>query len=116
VWVRHDAIARGRSASGGQVNNVSGFGLSEAPRIIGGGARERGRRRTRQDQISLKPQDRSGLETAREITDHWIRTERRKLVSSAGPFFERASSLERTIQPFDLMSRRHPLSSKEPPE
>jgi hypothetical protein len=25
--------------------------------------------------------------------------------------FERANSIEMTIQPFDLMSRRHPLSS-----
>ena len=77
---------------------------------------ERGRRRTRQDQISPGPQDHSGFETAGEIADHEIRTERRKLVSSAGPVFERANSLERTIQPFDLMSRRHPLSSMEPPE
>lgn len=37
-----------------------------------------------------------------------IRTERRKLFSSAGPVFE---LFERSIQPFDLMSRRHPLSS-----
>ena len=63
---------------------------------------ERGRRRTRQDQISL------GLEIAGEIADLRIRTERRKLISSAGPVFE---LFERSIQPFDLMSRRHPLSS-----
>ena len=44
------------------------------------------------------------------------RTERRKPVSSAGPVFERANSLERSIQPFDLMSRRHPLSPIEPSE
>ena len=30
-------------------------------------------------------------------------------------FFERANSLEITIQPFDLMSRRHPLSSTRAP-
>jgi hypothetical protein len=40
-----------------------------------------------------------------------IRTERRKLVSSAGPLFSKGRTLENTIQPFDLMSRRHPLSS-----
>src|SRR5229473_1449901 len=40
-----------------------------------------------------------------------IRTERRKLVSSAGPVFEKSEPFENTIQPFDLMSRRHPLSS-----
>src|SRR5882724_2101054 len=40
-----------------------------------------------------------------------IHTERRKMFSSAGPVFERANSFEITIQPFDLMSRRHPLSS-----
>jgi hypothetical protein len=44
------------------------------------------------------------------------RTERRKPVSSAGPVLKERASFERTlfrntIQPFDLMSRRHPLSS-----
>ena len=43
-----------------------------------------------------------------KLRSHWIRNERRKLVSSAGPVFER---VENSIQPFDLMSRRHPLSS-----
>ena len=47
---------------------------------------ERGRRRTRQDQISL------GLKIAGEIADPKIRTERRNLVSSAGPVFVRANS------------------------
>jgi hypothetical protein len=51
---------------------------------------------------------------AGEIADLKIRTERRKLVSSAGPVFGRANSFENAIQPFDLMSRRHPLSSTEP--
>jgi hypothetical protein len=42
------------------------------------------------------------------------RTERRKPVSSAGPVLKERASFERTlfrntIQPFDLMSRRHPL-------
>jgi hypothetical protein len=71
------------------------------------GLRERGRRRTRQDQIS------PGLKIAGEIAEQVIRTERRKLVSSAGPFFEKTEPIETTIQPFDLMSRRHPLSSTE---
>src|SRR3981081_1570320 len=66
--------------------------------------RERGRRRTRQDQISL------GLSPVKLRTAR-IRTERRKLVSSAGPAFRRANSPGNTIQPFDLMSRRHPLSA-----
>jgi hypothetical protein len=48
---------------------------------------------------------------AGEIADHEIRTERRKLVSSAGPVFQKSELFENTIQPFDLMSRRHPLSS-----
>jgi hypothetical protein len=45
---------------------------------------KRGRRRTRQDQISL------GLKIAGETADLKIRTERRKLVSSAGPVFEKS--------------------------
>jgi hypothetical protein len=40
-----------------------------------------------------------------------IRTERRKLASSAGPVFRKSELFGSTIQPFDLMSRRHPLSS-----
>jgi hypothetical protein len=70
--------------------------------------RERGRRRTRQDQISLKAWEPVKLRTFK------IRTERRKPVSSAGPDFEKRELPETTIQPFDLMSRRHPLSSPEP--
>jgi hypothetical protein len=97
-----------------QINNVGDLGRSAAQ--LRRRRQERGRRRTRQDQISLGPQDHSGFKTAGKIADHEIRTERRKPVSSAGPVFERANSLERTIQPFDLMSRRHPLSSMEPPE
>jgi hypothetical protein len=66
---------------------------------------ERGRRRTRQDQIAP-------ARVADEIADIEIRTERRKLVSSAGPVLGKSELLsENTIQPFDLMSRRHPLSS-----
>ena len=71
----------------------------------GGGAGERGRRRTRQDQIS------PGQSIAGEIADLKIRTERRKLLSSAGPVFRKSEPFQSAIQPFDLMSRRHPLSS-----
>ncbi|MDP3077465.1 hypothetical protein, partial [Bradyrhizobium sp.] len=39
-----------------------GFGKFGAARTIGGGSGERGRRRTRQDQISLWTQDHSGFE------------------------------------------------------
>jgi hypothetical protein len=47
-----------------------------------------------------------------EIANHLkIRTERRKPVSSAGPTFGGSKLPQMTIQPFDLMSRRHPLSS-----
>ena len=49
---------------------------------------ERGRRRTRQDQISL------GQEPVKLRTSG-IRTERRKLVSSAGPVFVRALALSK---------------------
>jgi hypothetical protein len=54
--------------------------------------------------------------SAGEIADLMVRTERRKLVSSAGPVLDKDKPLERSIQPFDLMSRRHPLSSTEHPD
>jgi hypothetical protein len=71
---------------------------------------ERGRRRTRQDQISqaIGQLDRWTQEIANRCG---IRTERRKPVSSAGPAFGGRELPQITIQPFDLMSRRHPLSS-----
>jgi hypothetical protein len=69
------------------------------------GGLERGRRRTRQDQIS-----RWALEPGEIAELKQIRTERRKPVSSAGSFLKERT-LRHTIQPFDLMSRRHPLSS-----
>jgi hypothetical protein len=58
----------------------AGKGASQRTRAFRerGRSGERGRRRTRQDQISRK-----GLRPG-EIADHAIRTERRKLVSSAG--------------------------------
>ena len=71
--------------------------------------RERGRRRTRQDQISYRALAPVKLRVVKDT-----RTERRKPVSSAGPVLKERASFERTlfrntIQPFDLMSRRHPL-------
>src|ERR1700694_3842455 len=64
--------------------------------------------RTRFHFLSLQP---VGALKQVKLRTAGIHTERRKPVSSAGPAFERASSFETTIQPFDLMSRRHPLSS-----
>jgi hypothetical protein len=105
---RQRTKAPGLAAVADQDNSSRRLGLRgiwqiNAGRI--GTGRERGRRRTRQDQIS------AGALGPREIADLKIRTERRKLVSSAGPFFRRSELPDRTIQPFDLMSRRHPLSS-----
>ena len=68
---------------------------------------ERGRRRTRQDQIS--PGAFGPGETAK-LSRRSAPNEETP-VSSAGPVLERASPFQNTIQPFDLMSRRHPLSS-----
>ena len=68
---------------------------------------ERGRRRTRQDQ------DFTSAEAARIKlrTELRIRNERRKPVSSAAPASKGTNAIQSSIQPFDLMSRRHPLSS-----
>jgi hypothetical protein len=93
----------GLGAVAAQDNAVRKFGIS-APGAIGTG-RERGRRRTRQDQIS------TGALDPREIADLKIRTERRKLVFFCRTGFSKSKLPEMTIQPFDLMSRRHPLSS-----
>ena len=43
-----------------------------------------------------------------EIAEQRFRTERRKPVSSAGPVWK-SEPFRKSIQPFDLMSRRHPL-------
>jgi hypothetical protein len=68
---------------------------------------ERGRRRTRQDQ------DFTSAEAARMKlrTEPRIRNERRKPVSSAAPASKGTNAVQSSVQPFDLMSRRHPLSS-----
>jgi hypothetical protein len=79
-----------------------GFGKSDAPGINSSGAGNEGVGEHVRTRFHL------GLKIAGEIADRKIRTERRKLISSAGPVFE---LIERSIQPFDLMSRRHPLSS-----
>jgi hypothetical protein len=71
-----------------QNNCFKGFGTPERRASIMP-ALERGRRRTRQDQISL------GLKNTREIADLKIRTERRKLVSSAGPIFGKERTLSK---------------------
>src|SRR5262245_60026939 len=48
---------------------------------------------------------------AGEIAEQRIRTERRNLCFFCRTGFGGASPFRNTIQPFDLMSRRHPLSS-----
>ncbi len=89
------------------IRSTMGLGKSKVPGNKGAGLWERGRRRTRQDQISRWAGRPGEIAELKEI-----RTERRKPVSSAGPVSDRAPELfERSIQPFDLMSRRHPLSS-----
>jgi len=100
-----------RCAAGRQINNIRGLGSSVRGASLVAAQKNEGvgeHVRTRFHLGALRPPG--------EIADHEIRTERRKLVSSAGPVSKKANSLERTIQPFDLMSRRHPLSSMEPPE
>jgi hypothetical protein len=79
-----------------------GFGKSDAPGINSSGTGNEGVGEHVRTRFHL------GFKIAGEIADREIRTERRKLISSAGPVFE---LIERSIQPFDLMSRRHPLSS-----
>ena len=69
--------------SRGRTEQVLGSEESERRASWAAAFRERGRRRTRQDQISL------GLSPVKLRTER-IRTERRKLVSSAGPVFEKS--------------------------
>jgi len=97
----------GLGATGDQDNHSDGFGGIQSAGAISA-ARE-----TRASANTSGP-DFTWAKIAGEIADLKIRTERRKLVSSAGPVFVRANSFENAIQPFDLMSRRHPLSSTEP--
>jgi hypothetical protein len=49
--------------------------------------------------------------SAGEIADRWIRTDEENFFLLPNRFSLRASPVEKTVQPFDLMSRRHPLSS-----
>jgi hypothetical protein len=67
-------------------------------------AAERGRRRTRQDQISWR-----ALSPVKLRTRDPHRTKKTGFFCRTG--FRKSELFERTIQPFDLMSRRHPLSS-----
>jgi hypothetical protein len=97
----------GLGATGDQDNHSDGFGRISAP-ALAARHRERGRRRTRQDQISLGQRLPVKLRISRSAPNE------ENFVSSAGPVFARANSFENAIQPFDLMSRRHPLSSTEP--
>ncbi len=102
-WINAFDRERGNEGVGG--TRVSGEpDVPGTMRSGNEGVGERGRRRTRQDQISRKALGPG------ETADHAIRTERRNLVSSAGKI-SRSELLETTTRPFDLMSRRHPLSS-----
>jgi hypothetical protein len=65
---------------------------------------ERGRRRTRQDQIS-----REALGPGEIADQDPHRTKKTCFFCRTG--FTKSELFENTIQPFDLMSRRHPLSS-----
>src|ERR1700733_14520806 len=49
--------------------------------------------------------------SAGEIADLWIRTDEENFFLLPNRFSRRASPVESAVQPFDLMSRRHPLSS-----
>jgi len=96
----------GLGATGDQDNHSEGFGGVRAPALAARHG-ERGRRRTRQDQISLGQRLPVKLRTQ---DPH--RTKKTCFFCRTG--FVRANSFENAIQPFDLMSRRHPLSSTEP--
>ena len=90
---------------------IVGFGGDRKHRVLGA-AREPGRHSVNEGVGEhVRTRFHLGKRSPVKLRTLEIRTERRKLVSSAGPVFERANSPERSIQPFDLMSRRHPLSS-----
>jgi hypothetical protein len=67
--------------------------LGLARRALSATGVERGRRRTRQDQISTEALG------PREIADLKIRTERRKPVSSAGPVFQKSELFFKRTNP-----------------
>jgi hypothetical protein len=78
-WLKMGLPQTGKTTAWGK----AGIGASQRTKMFRerGSFRERGRRRTRQDQISQMAL------RAGETADHEIRTERRKLVSSAGRIF-----------------------------
>jgi|SRR5882762_3534884 hypothetical protein len=106
----HDAsretVARPYNFWPEQSDDLTDLGGISAP-ALAARHRERGRRRTRQDQISLGQRLPVKLRTQ---DPH--RTKKTCFFCRTG--FVRANSFENAIQPFDLMSRRHPLSSTEP--
>src|SRR5216684_8703492 len=71
------------------VMQMLGIGESERRALLARHG-ERGRRRTRQDQISLKAWRPGWAWKPVKLRTARIRTERRKLVSSAGPIFDQS--------------------------
>ena len=92
-------------AADDQINNGGSWGIESARQQMHR-LWERGRRRTRQDQISLRawrPGEIAELErSAPNEENQFLLPDR---------FSMKRELVERSIQPFDLMSRRHPLSS-----
>ena len=84
--------SRGRGVLADQDNAVREV-LGLARRALSATGMERGRRRTRQDQISTEAMG------PREIADLKIRTERRKPVSSAGPVFQKSELFFKRTNP-----------------
>ena len=92
-----------RTIASKNLGNRSAPGAIRAGSGNEGVPRERGRRRTRQDQISLG-------QDAGEIADQRSAPNEENLFLLPDRF-SKSELFETTIQPFDLMSRRHPLSS-----
>jgi hypothetical protein len=101
---RRNTALPGMVAEDGQ-NRILASGKSERRASGAAGFKERGRRRTRQDQISL------GLKIAGEIADLKDPHRTKKTCFFCRTGFRKSELFRNTIQPFDLMSRRHPLSS-----
>jgi hypothetical protein len=89
-------------AVAGQDNAVRDLGWVR--RALSATGMERGRRRTRQDQISTGVRAPVKLRTSRSAPNE----ENLFLLPDR---FSKERTLRTMIQPFDLMSRRHPLSS-----
>jgi hypothetical protein len=86
---------------------LDGFGGISAPALAARHG-ERGRRRTRQDQISLGQRLPVKLRISRSAPNE------ENLFLLPDRFSVERTLSKNAIQPFDLMSRRHPLSSTEP--